>query len=122
MSSQASSRLLLLIIIGVQQILNSPFDQTEFQLGSEEGSKTVEDFISSVNGFELMKHSPNSSLQPLEAVGKDKGEYDGDGGEETYKKKRKRRKRKRKLKSRNKNTIRVDQCVTMNINKHIPWA
>ena len=113
MSSLASSRLLLLVIIAVQQILNSPFDQTEFKLGSEEGSKSVEDFISSVNGFELMKYSQNSSLQHLTG----EGEVEEIGGEDSYKKKRKRRKRRRKLNSRNKNNIRVDENDTVNLTR-----
>ena len=107
--SNTGSRLLLLLI-AAQQILNSPFDQTEFEL---EGSKTVEDFISSVNGFEMMKYSPNSSVQPV--VGK--GEGQDIGGEDSYKKKRKRRKRRRKLNSRNKNNIRVDQNDTVNLTR-----
>ena len=86
MSSLSNTSRLLLLIIALQPILNSPFDQREFTLaGSGEGSQTVEDFISSVKGFELMKYSPNSSLQPLEAVGKEKSEYNDDGGEENLK-------------------------------------
>ena len=113
MSSLASSRLLLLVIIAVQQILNSPFDQTEFKLGSEEGSKSVEDFISSVKGFELMKYSQNSSLQHIAG----EGEVEEIGGEDSYKKKRKRRKRRRKLNPRNKNNIRVDENDTVNLTR-----
>ena len=104
---------LLLLIIAAQQILNSPFEQTDFKLGSEEGSKSVEDFISSVNGLELMKFSQNSSLQHL--AGEGKVEYDG--REDSYKKKRKRRKRRRKLNPRNKNNIRVDENDTVNLTR-----
>ena len=113
MSSLTTSSHLLLLIIAVQQILNSPFHQTEFKLESQEGSRTVEDFISSVNGFELMKDSPNSTLHPVAG----KGEGEDIGGEDSYKKKRKRRKRRRKLNSRNKNNIRVDQNDTVNLTR-----
>ena len=112
MSSRATSRLLLLSI-ALQQVLNSPFYQSELKLGSEEGSKSVEDFISSVNGFELMKHSQNTSLPHLTGES-----LAGDvGGEDSHKKKRKRRKRKRKLNSRNKNNIRVNENDTVNLTR-----
>ena len=108
MSSLTTSSRLLLLILAVQQILNSPFHQTEFKL---EGAKTVEDFISSVNGFELMKNSPNISLQPVAGKGEDVV------GDDSYRKRRKRRKRRRKLNSRNKNNIRVDQNDTVNLTR-----
>ena len=111
MSSRATGRLLLLSI-ALQQVLNSPFDQSELKLGSEEGSRSVEDFISSVNGFELMKHSQNTSLPHLAG----EGQAGGIGGEDSHKKK-KRRKRRRKLNSRNKNNIRVNENDTVNLTR-----
>ena len=105
----------LLLLLALQFVVTSSFSQTDFQLGGAEGSNSVEDFISAVNGFEQMKYSGGGdtlNIEPLRPtpVG------ESNGGNKRKKMRRIRKKKKSTLK-RNKNIIKVNENDTVNLNR-----